>query len=168
MSKKYILALDQGTTSSRSVIVDEKGTIIIDNYFLNQYSSAIYLSNQKDVIIHNNYIFNNRYDYFTGIFLNLCHGNFQLSSNKINIPFCFSGFGINIDNCKGDSTNKALIANNFIRVNAVDSVNVYNYNQAALQLAFAENINAFHNSIHLTGDYYLSTAVLISPISNFT
>ena len=28
MSKKYILALDQGTTSSRSVIVDEKGTII--------------------------------------------------------------------------------------------------------------------------------------------
>lgn len=29
MSKKYILALDQGTTSSRSVIVDEKGTIIV-------------------------------------------------------------------------------------------------------------------------------------------
>lgn len=28
MSKKYILALDQGTTSSRSVIVDEKGEII--------------------------------------------------------------------------------------------------------------------------------------------
>ena len=28
MSKKYILALDQGTTSSRSVIVDEKGTIV--------------------------------------------------------------------------------------------------------------------------------------------
>ena len=162
--KHGLVALDYHGSN----LSDEKGTIIIDNYFLNQYSSAIYLSNQKDVIIHNNYIFNNRYDYFTGIFLNLCHGNFQLSSNKINIPFCFSGFGINIDNCKGDSTNKALIANNFIRVNAVDSVNVYNYNQAALQLAFAENINAFHNSIHLTGDYYLSTAVLISPISNFT
>ena len=28
MSKKYILALDQGTTSSRSVIVDEKGEIV--------------------------------------------------------------------------------------------------------------------------------------------
>lgn len=28
MTKKYILALDQGTTSSRSVVVDEKGTII--------------------------------------------------------------------------------------------------------------------------------------------
>ena len=28
MSKKYILALDQGTTSSRAVIVDEKGDII--------------------------------------------------------------------------------------------------------------------------------------------
>ncbi|SDS51479.1 glycerol kinase [Polaribacter sp. KT25b] len=28
MAKKYILALDQGTTSSRSVIVDEKGVII--------------------------------------------------------------------------------------------------------------------------------------------
>ena len=28
MSKKYILALDQGTTSSRSVIVDELGEII--------------------------------------------------------------------------------------------------------------------------------------------
>ena len=28
MAKKYILALDQGTTSSRSVLVDEKGTIV--------------------------------------------------------------------------------------------------------------------------------------------
>ena len=28
MSKKYILALDQGTTSTRSVIVDEKGIIV--------------------------------------------------------------------------------------------------------------------------------------------
>jgi len=115
------------------------------NTIIYQGGFGIYMNNQSNLIIANNYIYSDLYaNSFYGIYFNYGNGNLLINNNEINVRNYSNVYGIYLSDYYGDVQN-SYIANNFISLNSSS-----NY-AAGITLNYA-TIGVYYNSINIYGD----------------
>lgn len=124
---------------------DETGTLVHNNAFENQYSTALYLRAQNGPVVSNNVISNTEtiHSGYVGISLYQCDNRLKILANHIVIDL---GDGIFLNTCSSTSSQRGLIANNFIQVGG-----------SAFALGIALSSTQYQNVFHNTSRM-LSTA----------
>lgn len=142
----------------------ETGTQIENNTFINQNYSGISIYNQQGILINANTIITNveNADY-RGIEAGYCNGKLLVTNNRI------SGgqyLGLYLNNNIAVSTDKALVANNFVQTQ--DSSASY-----GIYVEYCEFQNIYNNSVSVnTGDnidnaaFYLNGGLNVNVVNN--
>jgi hypothetical protein len=116
--------------------------LIAENLFENQYAYGVYLLNhQRPEIFKNIFYGPQNIDYYA-IQGSQLTDSFRIMANQIMLNY--SGRGIYLTNCFGDTNYYAAIANNFVSIAALNSVTTTGI--------FLENVHytaAIHNSVNI-------------------
>lgn len=134
----------------------DNGTLITNNHFKNQFSTAIYLSYQESVQVTNNIIqTSSTNSTFYGIYAFYCDKSLRILKNKIGIS---SGVGIYIHNSIGYTNNIGLVANNFVGITT-------NNGGSGIFLNNSKTQNVYYNSVNLTGNSPTSSSLQVAGLS---
>src|SRR5690606_25317445 len=128
-----------------------EGNVIEDNDFINPFYIGIYLYRLVRPLIHDNYITSlNTSNSFNGIYGYQCPQGITITSNSIVLPGK-KGIGIQINGTHGTSSNRSLIANNFVTLG--NSTNSYGLYQAG-----SNYLDIIHNTVRIGGGNTSGTA----------
>ena len=118
---------------------------VTNNTFRNQYDYAINASNQSNIVISRNEMYDVLSNSMGVLLLNECSGTTQVLSNKIYTSH--GGGGIALNNVSGTAAERVLVANNMIVCNDDGSANLM---RTPLNVITANYTDVVYNSVKMT------------------
>ncbi|MFC1731599.1 right-handed parallel beta-helix repeat-containing protein, partial [candidate division KSB1 bacterium] len=148
----------------------EQSNIIVNNEIKGFYYYGIYAYQQDSVIIKSNEIENDTSSNAVyGIMAYYCDGGFEFTKNQIYVHGSSTSYGMYIYFCDGTSSERGLVANNFITENGSISGTLYTY---GIYFNSTNYVNVLYNSVNIMGlntnsrSYYLNAGSNINLINN--
>ena len=135
--------------------------VIENNNFENQYRNAVNLRYLNGVsVIGNQTSSNTLYTSYCALYFAYCDNDISIQKNKIDLTNGY--YGIQLYYCDGSSTNRGLIANNFVHIGGTSSYDVAH----GITLYYSSYQNIYYNSVNVTRTYSECSAFLQSSSSN--
>ncbi|MGM0612560.1 MAG: T9SS type A sorting domain-containing protein, partial [Bacteroidota bacterium] len=134
------------------------------NEFVNQWAISASISGANAPIVTHNYVStNSMHDSYNGLRIIGAEGNFELAYNEVYAPSTIVGYGLRVENSKGDSLNHARVFNNMVTIRGIDGSSTLSAGLINIESRF---IDYYYNTFRTIGSDELAAPLCLYDITS--
>ncbi|MCF8219324.1 MAG: T9SS type A sorting domain-containing protein [Bacteroidales bacterium] len=135
------------------------GVTVKHNEFINQWVISASISGANAPIVTHNYVStNSMHNSYNGLRITGAEGNFELAYNEVYAPSTIVGYGLRVENSKGDSLNHARVFNNMVTIRGIDGSSTLSAGLINIESRF---IDYYYNTFRTIGSDELAVPLCL-------